>query len=157
MLGQPVKDMPAETITVQQETGKATFTDVRLIGGTDGEFAPGQDLKIAFTLQAKQDLGPVVFNISIYRSDGDWVIGQTSRDMGKYWKAAKASEILSGAVRLSPLSLAPGEYRVAVGACSADYTLCYALTDLTMRFAVRAPYPTWGKFIHPCEWIDNDG
>ncbi len=157
MLGQKAKDVPAESITVQQETGKAAFTDARIVGGSNGEFAPGQTLEIAFALVAKQDLGPVVFNISIYRADGDWVIGQTSRDIGKYWKPAKAGETLSGMVRLAPLSLAPGEYRVAVGACSADYTLCYALTDLTMRFAVRAPYPTWGKFIHPSEWIDNDG
>jgi len=157
MLRQNAPKAKDEPILIQQETGKAVFTDVKISGGTDGEFAPGQTLDVNFTLLAKQDLGPVVFNISIYRSDGDWVIGQTSRDDGKYWKAAKAGETLSGAVRLAPLSLAPGEYRVAVGACSADYTLCYALTDLTLRFAVRAPYPTWGKFIHPCEWISYDG
>ena len=157
MLGQAAPAETAKPVLMQQETGKAQFTDVRITGGDNGEFAPGQTLEVAFSLLAKQDLGPVVFNISIYRSDGDWVVGQTSRDIGKYWKAAKAGESLSGAVRLAPLSLAPGEYRVAVGACSADYTLCYALTDLTMRFAVRAPYPTWGKFIHPCEWISYDG
>jgi ABC-type polysaccharide/polyol phosphate transport system ATPase subunit len=157
MLGQKGMPAPPTDILMQQETGKAAFTDVRIKGALNNEFAPGQTLDIAFALEAKQDLGPVVFNVSIYRSDGDWVIGQTSRDVGKYWKAAKAGETLSGVVRLAPLSLAPGEYRVAVGACSADYTLCYALTDLTMRFAVRAPYPTWGKFIHPCEWIGNDG
>lgn len=157
LLGHREKSAPANPLPVQQETGKALFTEVRLIGGVGGEFAPGQTLEIAFALTAKQDLGPVVFNISIYRSDGDWVIGQTSRDVGKYWRATKAGETLSGAVRLAPLSLAPGEYRVAVGACSADYTLCYALTDLTLRFGVRAPYPTWGKYIHPCEWIGHDG
>jgi ABC-type polysaccharide/polyol phosphate transport system ATPase subunit len=157
MLGQAAPAETPQSVLVQQETGKAVFTDARITGGDNGEFAPGQTLEVAFSVLAKQDLGPVVFNISIYRSDGDWVVGQTSRDIGKYWKAAKAGETLSGAVRLAPLSLAPGEYRVAVGACSADYTLCYALTDLTMRFAVRAPYPTWGKFIHPCEWISYDG
>ena len=157
LLGHRANDTPLTPTPVQQETGKALFTDVRLAGGANGEFAPGQQLEVSFALTAKQDLGPVVFNISIYRSDGDWVIGQTSRDVGKFWKATKAGGILTGAIRLAPLSLAPGEYRVAVGACSADYTLCYALTDLTMRFAVRAPYPTWGKFIHPCEWIGNDG
>lgn len=156
MLGQKAKEVPAAAVLVQQETGKAVFTHVRIVGGGDREFVPGQTLEIAFSLVAKQDLGRVVFNISIYRADGDWVVGQTSRDAGKYWKAAKAGETLSGVVRLSPLSLAPGEYRVAVGACSEDYTLCYALTDLTLRFAVLAPFPTWGKFIHPCEWIDND-
>ena len=149
-------EAPGQTFPVQQETGKAFFTNVNIKGGRANTFAPGDQLEIAFALEAKQDLGPVVFNVSIYRSDGDWVIGQTSRDIGKYWKAVRAGETLTGAVRLAPLSLAPGEYRVAVGACSADYTLCYALTDLTMTFAVRAPYPTWGKFIHPIEWIGND-
>jgi energy-coupling factor transporter ATP-binding protein EcfA2 len=157
MLGQSKKETPADAILVQQETGKAVFTDLHIAGAARAEYAPGDTLEIAFTLLAKQDLGPVVFNISIYRADGDWVIGQTSRDIGKYWPAANAGATLRGAVRLAPLSLAPGEYRVAVGACSDDYTLCYALTELTLRFAVRAPYPTWGKFIHPCEWIDHGG
>jgi ABC-type polysaccharide/polyol phosphate transport system ATPase subunit len=156
MLGQTAGGQPVSTLPVQQETGKALFTDVRIIGGTNGVFEPGQALEIEFALAAKQDLGPIVFNVSIYRSDGDWVIGQTSRDVGKYWPAPKAGGTLSGRVRFAPLSLAPGEYRLAVGACSADYTLCYALTDLTMGFAVRAPYPTWGKFIHPVELTGND-
>lgn len=156
MLGSKAPPVAAQDMLMQQDTGKAAFTDVRIRGAIDNEFAPGQALEIAFALQAKEDLGPIVFNVSIYRADGDWVIGQTSRDVGKYWKAPKAGESRSGAVRFSPLSLAPGEYRVAVGACSADYTICYALTDLTMRFAVRARYPTWGKFIHPCEWLGND-
>ena len=156
MLGEKAPPVPVQNMLMQQDTGKAAFTDVRIRGAIDNEFAPGQTLEILFAVQAKEDLGPVVFNVSIYRSDGDWVIGQTSRDVGKYWKAPKAGEIRAGSVRFAPLSLAPGEYRVAVGACSADYTICYALTDLAMRFAVRAPYPTWGKFIHPCEWLGND-
>jgi ABC-type polysaccharide/polyol phosphate transport system ATPase subunit len=157
MLGQKADGVPQVAMPVQQETGKAVFTDVHMTGGRGGEYAPGDALEVAFSLLAKEDLGPIVFNISIYRTDGDWVVGQTSRDIGIYWKAAAAGESRSGAVRLAPLSLAPGEYRIAVGACSADYTLCYALTDLTMRFAVRAPYPTWGKFIHPIAWISHDG
>lgn len=157
MLGHKAEGALQLPMPIQQETGKAVFTDVRMTGGRDDEFAPGESLEIAFALTAKQDLGPIVFNISIYRADGDWVIGQTSRDVGIYWKAAAAGETRTGTVRLAPLSLAPGEYRVALGACSDDYTLCYALTDLTMRFAVRAPYPTWGKFIHPIAWISHDG
>jgi ABC-type polysaccharide/polyol phosphate transport system ATPase subunit len=157
MLGHKSEAAEQPKMPVQQETGKAIFTDARIIGGRNGEFAPGETLEIAFALTTKQDLGPIVFNVSIYRSDGDWVVGQTSRDAGIYWKASKAGESRTGSVKLAPLSLGPGEYRVAVGACSADYTLCYALTDLTMNFSVRALYPTWGKFIHPCEWIRNDG
>jgi len=156
-LGQKAEGAPQPAMPVQQETGKAVFTEVRMTGGRNGEYAPGDTLDVAFSLLAKDDLGPIVFNISIYRTDGDWVVGQTSRDIGIYWKAAAAGETRSGIVRLAPLSLAPGEYRIALGACSADYTLCYALTDLTMRFAVRAPYPTWGKFIHPIAWISHDG
>ena len=147
---------PRETRPVQQETGKATFTKVGITGGKDGIFAPGDELEITFEMMAKADLGPIVFNISIYRSDGDWLVGQTSRETGKQWAAPKAGETRKGSVKLKPLVFAPGDYLVAVGACSEDYSLTYALTDLTMRFSVRSAYPTWGKFFHPAEWTGND-
>jgi ABC-type polysaccharide/polyol phosphate transport system ATPase subunit len=150
-------ETPTQTpLPIQQETGKAIFTDAHLVGERT-EFAPGETVEVAFTLLAKDALGPIVFNLSVYRTDGDWVIGQTSRDIGLYWKAAAAGETRAGALRLTPLSLAPGDYRLCVGACSEDYSICYALTDLTIRFSVRAPFPTWGKFLHPIEWISHDG
>src|SRR6185312_2407638 len=132
----------AAAVPIQQDTGKAQFTEVRLHG--DGTLKPGDSLSIAFAVQAKEALGPIVFNISIYRTDGDWVVGQTSREAGVYWPAAAAGEVRRGRIELAPLSLAPGDYLVAVGACSEDYTLCYALTDLSLKFSVRADYPTWG-------------
>jgi len=142
---------PAQTMLIQQDTGKALFTEVRLQG--NGQLRPGDTLSIAFAVQAKEALGPLVFNISIYRADGDWVVGQTSREAGIYWPAAAAGEVRKGRIELAPLSLAPGDYLVAIGACSEDYSLCYALTDLSLKFSVRAAYPTWGKFIHPIRWI----
>jgi len=148
---------PKELRPVQQETGKAMFTKVGIIGGKDGVFEPGDELEITFEMQAKADLGPIVFNISIYRSDGDWLVGQTSRETGKLWEPPKTGETRKGSVKLKPLVFGPGEYLVAVGACSEDYSLTYALTDLTMRFSVRSPYPTWGKFFHPAEWTGNEG
>jgi ABC-type polysaccharide/polyol phosphate transport system ATPase subunit len=141
-----LKPMP-----MQQETGKALFTDVDLVTGD--AYTPGQPLTVSFAIKAKEDLGPIVFNISIYRSDGDYVVGQTSREAGVFWPGARAGEIRKGRLEMEPLSLAPGDYRVAIGACSEDYTICYALTELTLGFSVRASYPTWGKFIHPCRWI----
>jgi ABC-type polysaccharide/polyol phosphate transport system ATPase subunit len=156
MLGQEAEDTPRAAMPGQQDTGKAVFTHARISGGRNGEFAPGDTLDLHFALTAKETLGPIVLNISIYRTDGDWIVGQTSRDAGIFWKPAEAGDSREGVIRLAPLSLAPGEYRVAIGACSDDYTLCYALTDLTMRFAVRAPYPTWGKFLHPITWIRHD-
>jgi ABC-type polysaccharide/polyol phosphate transport system ATPase subunit len=140
-----------QPMLMQQNTGKAAFTDVRLAGGPD--FSPGGTLAVSFAVVAKEDLGPIVFNISIYRSDGDWVIGQTSREAGVLWPAAKSGDARKGRIELAPLSLAPGDYLVAIGACSEDYSLCYALTDLSLRFSVRAAFPTWGKFIHPGRWL----
>ncbi|TAL00902.1 MAG: ABC transporter ATP-binding protein [Rhodospirillaceae bacterium] len=151
--GRKVQESGVAPFPVQQMTGKAILTDVQLLGGADNTFSPGQTLTITFSLLAKLDLGPVVFTISIYRSDGDWLVGQTSRETGVYWDAMRAGETRKGRLELAPLCLAPGEYMVAMGACSEDYTLTYALTDLSYRFAVRAPYPTWGKFIHPARWI----
>ena len=49
-------------------------------------------------------------------------------------------------------SLAPGDYRVALGAYSKDHAFCYALTDLALSLSVRADYQIWGRFVHPCEW-----
>jgi hypothetical protein len=80
------------------------------------------------------------------------VIGQTSREAGVFWPAPRVGETRKGRITLAPLSLAPGDYLVAIGACSEDYSLCYALTDLSLRFSVRADFPTWGKFLHPIRW-----
>lgn len=145
-----------DKIPSQQETGKALFTQMRLFGGDGKYFLPGQSMRIVFSLIARENLGNVVFAISIYRADGDWVIGQTSLETGVVWPAAKAREIRKGALHFESLCLAPGDYFVALGAYSEDYSLCYALTDLSLNFSVRARYPTWGKFIHPCRWLIDE-
>jgi ABC-type polysaccharide/polyol phosphate transport system ATPase subunit len=141
------------TLPVQQETGKAQFLDLQLMGGESGNFIAGQPLQISFTMQAKEMLSKPVFAISVYRADGDWLIGQSSRDEGVVWEELNAGEICSGRLSFRSLCLASGEYLVAFGAYSEDYTLCYAMTDLCLPFSVRAPYPTWGKFYHPCTWL----
>lgn len=151
--GAATTDVPQERIPSQQETGKALFTKLRLVGEEGDTFSPGKPMRISFSLLAKEDLTGVVFAVSIYRADGDWVIGQTSLDAGVIWPAAAAGEVRAGSLRLDSLCLAPGEYHVAFGAYSSDYSLCYALTDLASSFSVRAKHPTWGKFIHPCRWI----
>jgi hypothetical protein len=140
----------------QQLTGKAIMTEVRLSGGAPGNvFKTGESLTVAFAFQAQQDLGRVAVTISIYRGDGDWMIGQTSRETGVYFENVKAGETRKGRVELAPLSFAPGEYMIAMGACSDDYSLTYALTDLSYRFTVRSAHPTWGKFFHPARWIEE--
>lgn len=149
-------DSPLENMPVQQETGKALFTEIRLVGDEEGEFTTGQPLEISFSLLAKEDLGPVVFAVSVYRADGDWLLGQTSRDAGIVWKPARAGETRHGSLFLDPLCLTPGDYLIAFGANSEDHSICYALTDLCLRFSVRSPHPTWGKFLHPCRWLPEE-
>jgi len=137
---------------IQQETGKAEFTRFRIIPGNPGPFRPGDTLRVEFAIRALEDLGSMVFGLSVYRSDGDWLVSQSSRDAGIAWPPLAAGQEHSGIVELAPLSLAPGEYAMALGATSEDYTLRYALTGIGTNFAVRSDVPIWGKFLHPCRW-----
>ena len=139
-------------LPVQQETGKAQFVDLRLIGGEDDCFLTGQPLRIAFSMRAQTRLTALVFAVSIYRSDGEWLIGQTSRDEGVTWQAPDAGDVCNGYLTFPSLCLAPGHYLIAFAAYSEDYTLCYAMTDVGLPFSVRAMHPMWGKFVHPCAW-----
>jgi ABC-type polysaccharide/polyol phosphate transport system ATPase subunit len=142
----------SSSLPTQQETGKAKFTELALLGGEDGVFTTGQPLRIGFVMHAMQDLPQLVFAISIYRADGDWLIGQTSRDEDVFMNAPKAGQDCSGYLSLQSLCLTPGEYVIAFAAYSKDYSFCYAMTDVGVPFSVRTPYPTWGKFYHPCAW-----
>jgi ABC-type polysaccharide/polyol phosphate transport system ATPase subunit len=148
----PVSVQQQQTMPAQQNTGKAHFSDLRVIGGDNNVFMTGQTLRIAFTLQAEEALTPLVFAVSVYRTDGDWLIGQTSRDENVKWDAPLAGEICRGYLDFPSLCLAPGDYLIAFAAYSEDYTLCYALTDICSPFSVRSKNPTWGKFFHPSVW-----
>jgi ABC-type polysaccharide/polyol phosphate transport system ATPase subunit len=139
----------------QQKTGMARFVDVRIAdrpATPDGSFTLGDAIRFRFTLEAEVPLEAIVFTISIYRADGDWVIGQTSREADVVWEGIGAGERVTGSLLLKPLCLVPGDYVAAFSACSTDLALCYALTDLNIRFSVRSPHPTWGRFAHPATW-----
>jgi hypothetical protein len=119
-------------------------------------FNAGQDIEIDFELEALKALENAVFAISIYRTDGDWVIGQTSREAGVAWKPLAAGEVARGRLVLEKTLLAPGDYAAAFGAYSGDLSICYALTELNVHFSVRTDFPTWGKILHPAKWIIQD-
>jgi ABC-type polysaccharide/polyol phosphate transport system ATPase subunit len=139
----------------QQNTGMAHFVDLRIAemqGGGDRIFRLGDAIRFKFTLEADAPLDDIVFTISIYRADGDWVIGQTSREAGVVWDGVQPGQRVTGRLRLEPLCLVPGDYVAAFSACSVDLAICYALTDLHLRFSVRSPHPTWGRFAHPATW-----
>ena len=77
----------------QQNTGMARFVDLRIADrptNADQTFTLGDAIRFRFTLEADVPLDGIVFTISIYRSDGDWVIGQTSREAGVVWDGVKA-------------------------------------------------------------------
>lgn len=143
---------PAAAAIAQQETGKAHFIELAVESARDATFSPGDRLAIRFTLEAKDDLPALVFAISIYRSDGDWLVGQTSADTGVTWPALARGATCGGTLELAPLCLAPGDYTLAFGAYSADYSLCLAMTHACAHFSVRSDFPTWGKILHPCHW-----
>ncbi|MDD1616574.1 MAG: ABC transporter ATP-binding protein [Methylococcaceae bacterium] len=152
---------PAETedtVIVQQSTGMAQFSSIKIFNGNGKQskvFDVGGDIRFEFILEAETDLEESVIAISVYRADGDWLLGQTSREKKVFWSPIAAGEKLCGQLHLSPNCLASGDYKVAFGAYSKDHKICYALTDLVLSFSVRTNYQTWGKFIHPCVWINH--
>jgi ABC-type polysaccharide/polyol phosphate transport system ATPase subunit len=139
----------------QQSTGVASFTDLHL---TDSKgmkrtvFETGEDICFKFRLTAQVDISETVFTISVYKKDGDWLLGQTSKEEGVFWKPIPKGAALDGDLVLIENCLTSGDYLVAFAAFSKDLTICYALTDLTLNFSVRTTYQTWGKFVHPCKW-----
>ena len=140
----------------QQETGMARFIEVRLHGGspdTRPVYRVGDPIEFRFGLQASTAIERTVFAVSIYRSDGDWVVGQTSREANVFWPPPHADGAQRGCLILDPACLAPGDYLAAFAAYSADLSICYALSDVMLPFSVRSDFPIWGKVVHPCRWI----
>jgi ABC-type polysaccharide/polyol phosphate transport system ATPase subunit len=140
----------------QQSTGMACFSKLVTLDDTGREsstFDVGKSLCVQFQLLALSNLDECVFTISIYRADGDWSIGQTSADKNTIWPPVAAGGKLTGKLFLEPLCLTPADYRICLSAFSRDLHTCYAMTEVTALFSIRSPYQTWGKFIHPCEWI----
>ena len=140
----------------QHDTGLARFLYIGLAPGSSaaisGEARVGEALSIRFSLEAIDDLGPIVFAISVYASDGAWLIGQTSLEDSVSWPALSSGQSCGGEVELKPLYLSPGEYRLCVGAYSSDLSVIYALSDLNVSFTVRSDHPSWGLYRQPCQW-----
>ncbi len=155
MVGAGSGDAISATIIPQQSTGVGRFSYLSLKDGSGTEkkiFEVKEDIDIEFELILEADTEETIFAISIYRADGEWVVGQTSREAHVVWPRSHAGGKLGGTLRLNQNCLAPGDYRVALGAYSKDHAFCYALTDLALSLSVRADYQIWGRFVHPCEW-----
>ena len=65
-----VSDLQQRALPSQQETGKAQFLNLQLIGGESGNFIMRQPLRVAFAMLAKVNLTRLVFAISVYRQMG---------------------------------------------------------------------------------------
>jgi len=144
------------TVISQKETGMAKFIEVAHdipVSATKPVFSVGDAIRFRLAVQAVKPIGSTVFAVSIFRADGDWVVGQTSLEAGVFWEPRDVGGIQRGRLVLQPNCLAPGDYLVAFGAYSEDLSVCYALSDLGAPFSVRWNFPTWGRFIHPCQWI----
>jgi len=154
--GTKMENSNPASIIVQKDTGMAKFIDVkhaRKSGHANPVYTVGETIDFSFTLSAIVKLDRSVFTISIFRADGDWTIGQTSLEAGVFWEPCEAGGTLRGKLVLESNCLAPGDYLVALGANSEDLSICYALSELSLPFSVRWKFPTWGRFIHPCQWI----
>jgi ABC-type polysaccharide/polyol phosphate transport system ATPase subunit len=149
------KNNASPNTIVQHTTGLAKFSSISMFNGNGIQskvFDVGGEIKFEFILEAEAPLEESVIAVSVYNANGDWVLGQTSREKKVFWPPVAAGENCHGQLTLSPNCLAPGDYRVAFGAYSTDHKICYAITDLVLSFSVRSNYQIWGKFIHPCSW-----
>jgi len=153
MTGNSKKDLKKEVI-MQQSSELAEFTKLSVKSWETHDnlptFSIEENIEIEFELKGMVPLHNVIFGISIYRDDGDWLIGQTSKDSGVIWK--DAGKLITGSFVLTPNILAPANYSIAIAAYTEDFSTCYALTDMTAPFSVRAEHPVWGKVIAPCQW-----
>ncbi len=155
MLGAVPAAGPATAPPIPQEpTGQARFVRFELEPPPGGDaHQVGDALVIRFSVEADRDLGPSVFGISIYRGDGTWMVGQSSREQGLVWPATPAGGRIEGTLILQPNCLAPGSYRLANALWSEDIAVCHAVTGIILPFEVRWRQPTWGMFVHPCRWL----
>lgn len=144
-------------IVTQDDTGMAFFEtldfDEPLRKGDRLLLGTGQSLRIGFVLKALVDLEPMVIAISIYATDGTWLIGQTSLDESVFWPGIQSGETCGGQIAFSEIYLAPGDYKLCLGAYNRDLTLLHALSNLNLSFSVRSDRPSWGLIHHPCHWI----
>ncbi|WP_338824290.1 Wzt carbohydrate-binding domain-containing protein [Bradyrhizobium septentrionale] len=149
---------PKETVPSslpQHVTETAEFTVFRLRHLGEPVFQVGEDLTFEFAVRGKVDMPGLVFGLSIYRRDGQWIIGQTSHECKAVWPARPRGATAQGAIVLKGLVLGPGEYIACLACYNEDFTICHAMTELIVSFAVKLPYPTWGGIIHPIEWHDS--
>jgi ABC-type polysaccharide/polyol phosphate transport system ATPase subunit len=153
-----IQQEPSLQIVAQQATGMARFTTLSVDPSTPAgsSVKTGESLIFRFALEALVNLDEIVFTISIYSSDGTWVVGQTSRDEGVSWPPLLKSHTCIGFIRMKPLLLAPGDYKVCIGANNHDLSLVYALSDLYLGFKVRSDQPSWGLIRHPCRWLTSE-
>jgi ABC-type polysaccharide/polyol phosphate transport system ATPase subunit len=149
------EDLASEKVLLpQQDTGMAKFEKFYFDWnfGQKPIFRTGQDLKFNFSLRALKPLERVMLGISIYRADGDWLVGEASSRNGFLFPAMYEDDMREGFCELTENCLAPGNYLAAIAAWSEDLSVCYACTEVTLPFSVRADFPSWGKFVHPCRW-----
>ena len=155
-MGIPMNQEVLTPVIPQKQTGMASFVHVAHHGHLPADkpvYQVGQTIRFDFHVQAHTALGRAAVTLSIFRADGDWTLGQTSAEAQVFWEPTPGGGLLKGHIVLEPNCLAPGDYLVALGANSEDLSICYALTDLGMPFSVRWNHATWGKFIHPAQWV----
>lgn len=140
----------------QQITEHGEFTAFRLQSAGMTDFNVGEDISFEFSLTISEPVPGVVIAISIYRRDGDWMVGQTSLDDNVIWPAMSENDGARGTVTLKSTVLGPGDYVACIAAYASDLTLCYAMTELNVGFRLRTPRPTWGKIVHPIAWVPRE-
>lgn len=142
------------SIVPQQATGMAKFEKFYFDWNDDQKpmYKTGQNIRFRFSLKALKPIEKQMLGISVYRSDGDWLIGEASSKVGFFFSSMSQGELQEGFCELVENCLAPGDYLAAIAAWSEDLSICYACTEVSLPFSVRTDFPSWGKFAHPCRW-----
>lgn len=140
----------------QQITEHGEFTAFRLRNVGVVDYNVGDDVPFEFALTIREPIPGIVLALSIYRRDGDWMVGQTSLDDDVIWPAMPKDGTAKGIITLKSTVLGPGDYVACIAAYAHDLTLCYAMTELNVGFRIRTQQPTWGKVVHPIAWVPRD-
>ena len=90
---------------VQHTTGLAKFSSIMLFksnGSQSKIFDVGEDIRFEFILEAEASLEESVIAVSVYNANGDWILGQTSREKKVFWSPVAPGDKLHGQLTLSP-------------------------------------------------------
>ncbi|MGE0294934.1 MAG: ABC transporter ATP-binding protein [Hyphomonadaceae bacterium] len=128
------------------------IASVRLIdaGGRDvKEIAPGAALTVELTLRARREPQAAHLGVAIWREDGTLCIELNTDLRGE---AIRVDGGLDSALILERVDLAPGRYRLSVGAWRADWGHAFDYHDRAYELLISGATLSKGLILPPYQW-----